>query len=311
VVETCAEGNPYQVVTHVEINGAHESDHAATVPIVKQLADKGLSPEKLYADTAFGSGENLVECAKLGVELAAPVHDPAAPERKDPRWETETAPVDAPSLAAETPKGDEPGVASELPPAEADSDPSGAGACPGTACGTEVKPETGQESHQMGLESFRFNRRFDEVSQCPAGAAPAQSEKTGRKKTNKAIFSAKDCRSCPLAGRCPTRRNPRTGERTLKWRSKHAATATRQREQQESAFRKDYKIRSGIESTMEEFKDRHGGKRPRVRGRDRVELASTLKLMALNVKRAVQYHVDQLLGSFDPAPTEGFALAPA
>ena len=44
---------------------------------------------------------------------------------------------------------------------------------------------------------------------------------------------------------------------------------------------------------------RHGLGHLRIRGRPRVELAATLKFFALNVKRAVQYHVGLLTA---PAP---------
>jgi len=45
-----------------------------------------------------------------------------------------------------------------------------------------------------------------------------------------------------------------------------AATATRQRQQRESAFKERYKIRSGVESIAGEYKGRHEAKKMRVRG---------------------------------------------
>jgi len=92
LAETCEESNPYQIITGVDVNGANESDQHATVPMVEQLAEKGLKPKKLFADTAYGSGENFVECAGYGVDLQAPVQDPNKPPPVD-RW---AEPVEAP-----------------------------------------------------------------------------------------------------------------------------------------------------------------------------------------------------------------------
>jgi hypothetical protein len=80
-----------------------------------------------------------------------------------------------------------------------------------------------------------------------------------------------------------------------------AATATRQREQQEPAFKEDYKLRSGIESTNAEIKGRHGAGDLRVRGKSRVELAMCFKALALNVKRAMQFHTEVLHGALRAA----------
>jgi len=270
VVETCVEENPYQVVTHVEINGAHESDQHATVPVVEKLVEKGLAPDTLLADTGFGSGENIVACAVEGVTLLAPVQDPAAPEKADPRWE--------PTTAATAP-------ATEETPSEAAADP-----------------------EPLGLDAFRFNATFDEITACPAGQAPIRQEVLDGSVPYKATFDGERCRGCPLAGRCPTRVVAATGDRVLHWRDVKAATATRQRKQRESAFKEAYKMRSGVESTMEELKSRHGARDLRVRRRPRVDLAVTFKVAALNVKRAVQYHVGRLREAMTGEP-EGLAEA--
>jgi hypothetical protein len=256
VAETCAPENPYQIVTHVQLNGAHVSDQKATLPVVEALIEKGLAPKELEADTAYGSGENIVACAVEGVALVAPVQDPAAPEKTDPRWEP----------AAEA----EPTVRSE------------------------AAPETPTAPEPLGLGDFRFNATFNEVTACPSGHAPVSQEVLDGPVPYKATFDGKTCGGCPMAGRCPTRMVARTQDRVLTWRDVKAATATRQREQQEPAFKEAYKIRSGIESTMAEIKSRHGAADLRVRRRDRVELALFFKAMALNAKRAAQYHVEQL-----------------
>jgi len=256
VAETCVPENPYQIVTHVALNGAHESDQHATLPVVEALAEKGLTPEELKADTGFGSGENIVACAVEGVKLVAPVQDPEAPGKVDSRWEP----------------------AVEPPPSDPPTEPS--------APIVEARP--------LGLGDFRFNDTFNESIACPAGHPPIRHEVLEGSVPYQAFFDGEVCRGCPLAGRCPAREVAKTGDRVLNWRDVKAATATRQREQREPAFKEAYKIRSGVEATMAEIKGRHGGGDLRVRRRERVELALIFKTMALNAKRAAQHHVERL-----------------
>ena len=83
VSETCVEENPYQVITHVSVNGAHESDQRATPEVIDDLYEAGMAPEELLADTGYGSGENIIDAAVNGVSLLAPVQDPNAPVKRD------------------------------------------------------------------------------------------------------------------------------------------------------------------------------------------------------------------------------------
>lgn len=265
VAETCEADNPYQVITAVEVTGAHESDQQATVRVVEQLIERGLSPSELVADTGYGSGDNLVACAERGVVLRAPVQDPDAPRKAEPLEH----PVEQVRV-----EGTE---------------------------GPDEEAEELSESGPLGLEDFDYNETFDEVMSCPLGHRPTQQHRDASGKTTWAVFSAQTCASCPAAGRCPTQ--PRkSGERTLRSRRAAAATAHRQREQQTKAFKEAYKIRSGVESTNAELKGRHGAGDLRIRGRSRVTLALQLKALALNTKRAVQHHVRRLCGALEPEP---------
>lgn len=83
VAETCEPGDGYRVVTHVSVNGAHESDKHATVPVIDALEEAGMKPDTLLADTTYSGGENLVEAAKRDVELIAPVQDPNKDDHDD------------------------------------------------------------------------------------------------------------------------------------------------------------------------------------------------------------------------------------
>ncbi|MBF0622969.1 MAG: hypothetical protein HQL54_13700 [Magnetococcales bacterium] len=60
------------MLTRVEVEQAHESDANATVPALDDLAERGIAPKDFFADTAYNSGDNLLEAAERGVELMAP-----------------------------------------------------------------------------------------------------------------------------------------------------------------------------------------------------------------------------------------------
>ncbi|GDX83901.1 hypothetical protein LBMAG42_57120 [Deltaproteobacteria bacterium] len=264
LAETCVAKNPYQVVTVVSVNAANVSDQHATVPVVEELVDRGLVPDVLIADTAYGSGENLVACAELGVRLLAPVQDPTAAAEKK-AVEAEVAP-------------------SAVAPTQA--------VAPDSTSGDEESPRA---PLPLGLADFTFNATHSEVLRCPSGQAALSNIVRASLMGFEATFAESACAACPLAPRCPTRSPRRAdGDRVLAFRDVTAATASRQREQQTPAFRTDYKLRSGIESTNAEVKGRHGAGGLRVRGGARVKLAVVLKVMALNVKRAVQHHTEAL-----------------
>jgi hypothetical protein len=83
LAETCAPENAVQLLTHVSLERACASDADRVQPTVAALDARGIAPERLLADTSFGSVENVAACAHQGVELIAPqpggAPAPAAP----------------------------------------------------------------------------------------------------------------------------------------------------------------------------------------------------------------------------------------
>lgn len=73
VAETCARENPFQLITAVEVDGAHTSDQKTAVPLVQQLKERGQKPSELYADAGYVSGENIQACATEGTSLKGPL----------------------------------------------------------------------------------------------------------------------------------------------------------------------------------------------------------------------------------------------
>jgi hypothetical protein len=268
LTETCTETNPYQVVTSVSVQGAHESDQKALVPIVDHLDEVGMKPDELSADTGYGSGANIVACAERDVDLKAPVQDPDAPPPTDPF----AASVD---IGTET---------------EADAG--------------ETATETADNGVEgpMDLADFAFDLTFRTVLACAAGHEPIRQSNSATLLL--ATFCATACTDCAFADECPTRVLA-SGERQLRRASAAIATEVRQFEQRTPDFKDAYRIRSGIESTNRELKGRHGADDLRVRGAPRVSLAMTLKSLALNAKRAALYHAKRLAAGSEPCPCPG------
>jgi hypothetical protein len=60
------------LITHVEVEPAHESDAHALIPAIESSKKRGLAPEELLADTLYGGDENCQKAEELGVEVVSP-----------------------------------------------------------------------------------------------------------------------------------------------------------------------------------------------------------------------------------------------
>ena len=61
-----------ELITHVEVEQAHESDANALVPAIESVEERNLKPEELIADSLYGSDDNCENADKHGVKLVAP-----------------------------------------------------------------------------------------------------------------------------------------------------------------------------------------------------------------------------------------------
>jgi hypothetical protein len=61
------------LITHVEVEKACESDAQALVPAIESTKEKGHEPSELEADALYGSDENYQAAKSMGVKLVAPV----------------------------------------------------------------------------------------------------------------------------------------------------------------------------------------------------------------------------------------------
>ncbi|MCF8050641.1 MAG: transposase [Desulfobacterales bacterium] len=60
------------LITHVKVEKACQSDAKALVPAVEETQEKDLAPETLQADALYGSDENTRNAEQLGVEVVSP-----------------------------------------------------------------------------------------------------------------------------------------------------------------------------------------------------------------------------------------------
>jgi hypothetical protein len=60
------------LITHVEIERAHESDANALIPAIESAQKRDLGPEQLLADTLYGSDENVEKAKNKSVEVISP-----------------------------------------------------------------------------------------------------------------------------------------------------------------------------------------------------------------------------------------------
>jgi len=75
ICETCSEENEVQLITSATVQTAAESDRDSLAPTLEDLEGKGLLPEMLLADTAYGRDENVHLAEQKGVDLQSPVAD--------------------------------------------------------------------------------------------------------------------------------------------------------------------------------------------------------------------------------------------
>ncbi len=61
------------LITHVDVEPAHESDAHALIPAIKATKESSLSPKEVLADSLYGSDDNCQDAAELGVEVVSPV----------------------------------------------------------------------------------------------------------------------------------------------------------------------------------------------------------------------------------------------
>jgi len=62
-----------ELITHVQVESAHQSDAHALIPALEATAERGLEPKTVLADCIYGSDENCEAAKAMGVEVVSPV----------------------------------------------------------------------------------------------------------------------------------------------------------------------------------------------------------------------------------------------
>jgi len=60
------------LISHVKVEAAHESDSNALLPAIEDAAQRELAPTQLLADSAYGGDDNVEKAKELGVEVVSP-----------------------------------------------------------------------------------------------------------------------------------------------------------------------------------------------------------------------------------------------
>jgi hypothetical protein len=68
------------LITHVEVERAHESDANALIPAIESAKKRELAPKELLADSLYGSDENIETAKGKGVDVISP---PMGSEKED------------------------------------------------------------------------------------------------------------------------------------------------------------------------------------------------------------------------------------
>lgn len=61
------------LVTHVEVERAHESDANALIPALESVKERELAPEEVLADSLYGSDENVEKAKEMEIDVVSPV----------------------------------------------------------------------------------------------------------------------------------------------------------------------------------------------------------------------------------------------
>ncbi|MGW4519357.1 IS1182 family transposase [Streptomyces sp. NPDC004393] len=127
-------------------------------------------------------------------------------------------------------------------------------------------------------------------ARCPAGRTSSNWNHVQQHGRDAIVitFAATTCGSCLLRGPCTTSRQGRR-MLTLQPRELHETLAAARTEQQTDAFKARYRLRAGVEGTINQTLDVTGMRRARYRGLPRVRLQHAFSATAINVVRLDAY----------------------
>ncbi|WP_338897334.1 transposase [Streptomyces sp. TG1A-60] len=162
----------------------------------------------------------------------------------------------------------------------------------GTAMVTPLPADNSPQSKAAAgfdKSAFRVDWKARQAT-CPAGRTSAgwyPVTQHGRPATV-AQFASTDCRACPSRTQCTSSRKV-SRILTLRPKELHEIQTASRAEQKTQTWRDKYKLRAGVEGTVNQALDMTGIRRARYRGLAKVRLQHLFSATALNVIRLDAY----------------------
>jgi transposase len=143
--------------------------------------------------------------------------------------------------------------------------------------------------------SFTINWKARQA-RCPAGGTSSNCNPVTQHGADAIVvtFATSTCRACPFREQCTTARRGRR-MLTLRPRELHETLAKARTVQKTDSFKERYKLRAGVESTINQGLDVTGMRRARYRGLPKVRLQHAFSATAVNIVRLDAYWAGQPL----------------
>ena len=163
----------------------------------------------------------------------------------------------------------------------------------GPVCGHSQDIEK-YESEEQPFTVTDFKVEIDDKSKeltvlnCPRGNSPINqkhSEKTGKLLVH---FDFENCSQCPFSNKCPVKIGATICTLTID-ESQYAGAKRHKEFMENPEYRKEYAIRAGVESMINEVANSHGCRKSRHRREDLSELQLLFGALSCNVKRFMRF----------------------
>ena len=261
--ETYSPDNSVQLIIAARPETACESDSRAVAKLVRHFDEHGHRPDTLLADTAYGSDENFMVCARNSSQsYFGPSHhegtgnpvmkliSPASGQERSSR----DAGLASPELSSTAANASAPGT-------------SGSGS-------------------SLTILDFCYDAQRNRFTHCPAGLELHRAHYREYEDQHVLLMLGSTCATCSLQGQCPIRRDPMLCQ--LRLYGRDLRLAQRRASEKTDSFKTEYRLRGGIESTNSILKRVTGLDRLRVRGRPAVFSSILLKVAGWNLLRAAR-----------------------
>lgn len=259
--ETYSAENSVQLIIAALPETACESDSRAIAKLIEHFDEHGHRPGTLLADTAYGSDENFMACARNSSRSwFGPSHDEGTVN---------------PVIELISPTSGQEKGATPATPGASEQDSTAAKAC---------AAEKLSSAPLLTILDFVYDYQSNRFTHCPAGLELHRAHYREYEDQHLLLMLNSTCGTCRLKCRCPISRDPMLCQ--LRLNGKDLRLAQRRAAERTDDFRTTYRMRGGIEATNSMLKRVTGLDRLRVRGRPAVFSSILLKVAGWNLLRA-------------------------